>query len=150
MASVYMFKAQKSIIYFLSVVVCFRENFEKTPTFYFQNDWSGFPARRGLSWQDKKERKERDFCQPLMHFLSRMPWRTVSTGRAYSTLNKMGFKNQLVSATNVVSGYMKEHIMITGWQRSLSFLSFFSWHERPQLLSRKLSSGPVLIVCKCP
>ena len=94
MASVYMFNAQKSIIYFLSVVVCFRENFEKTPTFYFQNDWSGFSARRGLSWQDKKERKERDFCQPLIHFLSRIPWRTVSTGRAYSTLNKMGFKNQ--------------------------------------------------------
>ena len=134
MASVYMFNTQKSIIYFLSVVVCFRENFEKTPTFYFQNDWSSFPARRGLSWQDKKERKERDFCQPLMHFLSRMPWRTVSTGRAYSTLNKMGFKNQLVSATNVVSGYMKEHIMITGWQRSLSFLSFFSCRERPQLV----------------
>lgn len=40
MASVYMFNTQKSIIYFLSVVVCFRENFEKTPTFYFQNDWS--------------------------------------------------------------------------------------------------------------
>ena len=27
-----------------------------------------------------------------MHFLSHMAWRTVSTGHAYSTLNKMGFK----------------------------------------------------------
>ena len=104
----------------------------------------------GSHGKTRRRGKRETSVSPLMHFLSRMPWRTVSTGCAYSTLNKMGFKNQLVSATNVVSGYMKEHIMITGWQRSLSFLSFFSWHERPQLLSRELSSGPVLIVCKCP
>ena len=68
-------------------------------------------------------RQEGEERERLLSALSRMPWRTVSTGRAYSTLNKMGFKNQLVSTTNVVSGYMKEHIMITGWQRSLSLSS---------------------------
>ena len=78
--------------------------------------------------------------------------RAVSKGGTHFTLNETGlktgerggfnlvprtkeiepvFENQQVSTTNVVSGYMKEGV--GGRQRSLSFLSFFSWRERPLL-----------------
>ena len=41
-------------------------------------DIGPFPARTGLSQQEKKERKERDLYRPPIRFLSRMHWRFLN------------------------------------------------------------------------
>ena len=63
--------------------------------------------------------------------------RKVSTGHAHSTFNETDFENQYVSTTSMVGDLTKERVGRR--QRSLSFLPFFSCHERP-LLAGKDSS----------
>ena len=101
------------------------------------------------------ERKERHFCRPPTHFLSRMLSRflrkqqrfchlrhklrcgfrnfqlTVSTGHAHSALKETGFKYQSVSTTNLLDGYIKERVQ-AGRDLSLSLfpLIVFSRRER--------------------
>ena len=63
--------------------------------------------------------------------------RKVSTGHAHSTFNETDFENQYVSTTSMVGDLTKDRVGRR--QRSLSFLPFFSCHERP-LLAGKDSS----------
>ena len=63
--------------------------------------------------------------------------RKVSTRHAHSTFNETDFENQYVSTTSMVGDLTKDRVGRR--QRSLSFLPFFSCHERP-LLAGKDSS----------
>ena len=61
----------------------------------------------------------------------------------HSALNEANFEIQLVSATNVVSGYMEECV---GACRGLSFLSFFSCCERSLLAGINITTAMSLII----